>query len=128
MSKFLKLLAAAFIFTSTANADELLCASASKQQLYFSEGQLLVRAEINSPTLLSNLSMSLKNTNLGFTEEEAEGKASAKWVRFQGSDAWCDYTITLPKNFMTLERSVLFLDAHCEEGHQYTLKANCKVE
>jgi len=128
MSKLLKLLAAAFILTCTAHADELLCASTSKQQLYFSEGQLLIRAEINSPTLLSNLEMSLKNTNLGFTEDEAEGKASAKWVRFHGSDAWCDYTITLPKGFMTAGRSVLFLDAVCEEGHQYSLRANCKVE
>ena len=108
-----------------AHADELLCASKKDQNIYFSTGQVLLTAEVNSPTLLSRLSMKVTGgSNLGANVEELNGN----WVRFQFSDAWCDYTATLPKGFMTSESAAMFLDARCEENTNSTVKLNCKIQ
>ena len=114
----------------SAQADELLCASKKDQSLYYSTGQIKVRAEINSPTLLSALSLKTTGSStLGLSEDVVKGKVIGNWVRFQGSDAWCDYTLALSRNFMTKEESFpLFLDARCEEKTNTSIRLNCKIE
>ena len=115
--------------STLAHADELLCASKKDQTIYFSQGQVLVKGELNSPTLLSMVSMKVTGgSNLGAIEDELKGKVKGNWVRFQFSDAWCDYTATLPKDFMISRSVPMFLDARCEENTNSTIKLFCKIQ
>lgn len=114
-----------------ASADELLCASKKDQKLYYSIGQVRLTAEINSPTLLSRLSMGITGSNhLGLNQEaEVNGTIGGDYVRFDiGSDAWCNYRLALPKGFMTKERTAAFLDANCEAGIKSSVRLNCAIQ
>ena len=117
-----------FSLSNLASATELLCASKKDQDLYYSNGQVLITAKASSPTLLTNFTMEMKGSNLGSSENRIRGKATNNWVRFQFADAWCDYSAALPKNFTSLETFTLFLDAHCEENTNGSVRLNCRLK
>jgi hypothetical protein len=125
----LAVLASAFLSAGSLQADEIKCASARDQSLYFSTGQVRATAEVNSPILLSNLQISTTGSDvLGANESEVKGKVSGNWVRFYAADAWCHYTLTLPRFFMTQETFPLFLDAGCEEQTKYEVRLKCRID
>ena len=118
------------LLTSTfAHADELLCASAGNQELYYTNGQVRLTAIINNETSLSNLELTTTGSDtLGVSEEHIDGEIKGKYVRFSASDAWCNYRITLPLGFMQKATTVMFLDAYCEENSNYSIRLKCAVQ
>jgi hypothetical protein len=119
------------LICSSAQADTLLCASKRNAEIYFTEGQVRITAEINSSTLLSNVNFSIKGgeNTLNSLTEEAKGKVTAAYVRFElEGSLFCTYKIALPKNFMTQSNTRLYVDASCEEGYNYSVQLNCSVQ
>lgn len=131
MKKVLLLIAALPFFTTfSAQADEIVCASKKDAYIYFTEGQVLFRAEVNSSTLLGNTELTVKGEpKLDASTEESEGKATDKYVRFPvGSSLFCNYRLALPKDFMTKETTLAFLDAYCEEGYDSSATLSCRIQ
>jgi len=117
------------VASTSAFANELLCSSKKDETLYFTDGQIRVTAKVINSEHLQNVEM-ISGGNPGFTETELVGKKNqtGKYIRFQSSDAWCNYTITLPAGFMTRDTTVLFLDAKCEEGNNSEHRLNCRLQ
>lgn len=110
-------------------ADELLCASARNQSLYYSTGQVRLTAQINNETSLDNLRLTITGSSLlGVNEAVVDGTVVGRYKRFNVSDAWCNYRITLPSGFMTRSSTPAFLDANCEENTNSSIRLNCVVQ
>jgi hypothetical protein len=134
MKNFMKIHSLAFLLalvgSASAQADELLCASGKNENLYYGpSGQILFKATIANEGLLENARMTAPS-QMGFSAEEMQGKksASGKYMKFKDSDAWCNYTLTLPVGFMARAASPLFLDAKCEGGTVSDHRLSCKIE
>lgn len=129
MSKFVMSFAiAAFSLSSTAFSAQLLCASKKNQDLYFTSGQIRVVATITNATEFEIISLSTTGGDLGFDEADLMGEVKGRYVRFKASDAWCNYNMALPANFLTSKTAPMFLDASCEEGNDYIIRLNCAVK
>jgi len=123
----------AVLFLSIANvarADQLLCASKKNEPLYYSTGQIKLTAEIADTTTLSMVTLRTSGSGtLGSSESEVFGKIHGDYVRFEiGGDAWCSYKLALPKDFKTREQTWAYVDAHCEENANSSIRLNCSIQ
>jgi hypothetical protein len=114
-------------FSMFSQASELLCASKSGETIYYADGQIKITAQVNSPTHLSRLSLHISDGNVGFSNEDVRGQVRGNWVRFQASDAWCDYTIVMPRTFRVRTSFKMFLDARCDENTNSSHRLNCRM-
>lgn len=111
----------------TANGDGLYCTSTKEENIYFSTGQVKIRAGIESSTFLSDFELAVSGGSKLGGSDDSKGEVKGNWVRFGFSDAWCDYTATLPKDFTSRKAVPMFVDARCEQHFDSSFRLNCKI-
>lgn len=114
--------------STSAVAATLICNSKEKETLYYSEGKLRLDVGVASTELLTGGSIQLLPVKkLGSTFGETRGVTKNGFVRFPlAADAWCNYRLALPANFIERPRAFTgFVDAYCEENQNYSIRMSC---
>ncbi len=113
----------------TASATDITCSSKKNESLYFTTGQVLFTAQVDTTTALSFASLSTTGSSaLGANDEEVDGKIQGRYVRFQMADSWCSYKITFPVDFATRKSTPMFLDASCEARSKANILLTCSIK
>lgn len=115
---------------AVAHAENIVCASKEREELYFTQGQILLKGVIADAVSLTDVSMATTGSDvLGFSSENSTGVVKKEFVRFVvGGDAWCSYRLALPEDFTKRTTVIGFLDASCEEGYNYNIRLNCSIQ
>jgi hypothetical protein len=127
--KLLFLFAAA-VAVNTANAKSITCTSKKGEQIYYTEGQLVLNSEIvNATTLEGGEFVVLPKDKLWTNIERAEAVTRNGYSRFViGGDAWCSYRLALPEDFLSRTGKFnAFLDAYCEENSNSSHRVGCRI-
>lgn len=109
-------------------AENLSCKSQNEGSLYSNWGFVEVEAQVSEESVLKNVYLTATDSEkLGIRGQELNGVEKNAYLRFPSADAWCNYNLALPKDFLKRLKFVAFLDGYCEGGSRPTFVLDCQL-